>query len=245
MRRRRSSSSSPRCADYALPRVPIIGSMTHQVLHRLGPMTVTRFMREAWQRKPLLLRGALAGFRTAGRSRPPACPRCSSGGGSASDRAGQWRLEAALRTVYAAAFSTAPGLDAAGAGRRPAGRRRAPAAAALPLRSRCPTRRSDDELRDRRRRRGSAHRFLRCIPVAGGRSPPLAHQPATRPAAGRRPAVADPRELPAHRRNSCWSLATCSTCRPASRTKARPSASASRIRSAFAPRPTRNCSNPS
>ena len=25
-------------------------------------MTVTRFMREAWQRKPLLLRGALAGF---------------------------------------------------------------------------------------------------------------------------------------------------------------------------------------
>ena len=36
--------------------------MTSKVLRRLGSMTVTRFMREAWQRKPLVLRGALANF---------------------------------------------------------------------------------------------------------------------------------------------------------------------------------------
>ena len=36
--------------------------MSNHVLRRLGSLTVTRFMREAWQRKPLLLRGALAGF---------------------------------------------------------------------------------------------------------------------------------------------------------------------------------------
>jgi 50S ribosomal protein L16 3-hydroxylase len=36
--------------------------MSNPVLRRLGSLSVTRFMREAWQRKPLLLRGALAGF---------------------------------------------------------------------------------------------------------------------------------------------------------------------------------------
>jgi 50S ribosomal protein L16 3-hydroxylase len=36
--------------------------MSNQVLRRLGSMTVSRFMREAWQRKPLLLRSALAEF---------------------------------------------------------------------------------------------------------------------------------------------------------------------------------------
>lgn len=36
--------------------------MDNRVLRRLGPMTVTRFMREAWQRKPMLLPRALADF---------------------------------------------------------------------------------------------------------------------------------------------------------------------------------------
>jgi 50S ribosomal protein L16 3-hydroxylase len=36
--------------------------LTSPVLQRLGPMPVARFMRDAWQRRPLLIRNALPGF---------------------------------------------------------------------------------------------------------------------------------------------------------------------------------------
>lgn len=35
----------------------------HQPLQRLGDLSVARFMRDAWQRKPLLIRNAITGFR--------------------------------------------------------------------------------------------------------------------------------------------------------------------------------------
>jgi len=46
--------------------IPIIAAMTDrlhpQVLRRLGSLPVARFMREAWQRKPMLLRAAIPDF---------------------------------------------------------------------------------------------------------------------------------------------------------------------------------------
>jgi 50S ribosomal protein L16 3-hydroxylase len=42
--------------------IPIIPHMTVQVLRRLGALPIARFMREAWQRKPLLVRAAIPDF---------------------------------------------------------------------------------------------------------------------------------------------------------------------------------------
>ncbi len=40
-----------------------MSSRAPSVLQQLGPYSVARFMREAWQRRPLLIRNAIAGFR--------------------------------------------------------------------------------------------------------------------------------------------------------------------------------------
>ena len=64
-------------------------------LRRLGDLTVARFMREAWQRKPLLIRNAIAGFRSpVDRDRVFALARGDAAESRLVEHAnGRWRLQ--------------------------------------------------------------------------------------------------------------------------------------------------------
>ena len=86
-------------------------------------------------------------------------------------------------------------LDAAGTRRQPAQRRRRRAASPILVPALRPPRRPDGELRRAGRRRGTAFRFLRRIPVAGIRAAPLALRTPGRSRASARPARQDPAPL--------------------------------------------------
>ncbi len=202
----------------------------------LGGLTPAAFLRRHWQKRALLL--------AACRSRIPRLPvhsgtvravrsrRCRIAHRDA--RAGA--LVDGARTVPTLRFQQSPRarLDAAGARRKPALRRRRGAAAALRIHPLRAAGRSDGELRRAGRRRRRALRFLRRVSASRRRPATLAHQHAARPRAQGRPAAQDPRALPARRAMDARIRATCSTSRPITRTKVSPSMRARRIRSVFA-----------
>ena len=183
----------------------------------LGGLSAAAFMRRHWQKKPLLVRAAMPRSRSRDRSRA----RCSRWRrATTSSRVSSSRrrraLVAAPRPVRAARAAAADDarLDPAGAGRRPARRRRAPRCSALPLLARCAPRRRDGLVRERRRRRRPARRFVRRVPAAGRGPAALAHRPLPR---ARVCATDVPLKMLAdfvpQRRVAARARATCCTCR--------------------------------
>ena len=173
------------------------------------------FLRRFWQKEARLVRGAVPGFAglfsreelfaLAGRddveSRLVVRSR------------GHWTMEHGPFRRARFQRVARDRLDAAGAGSQSPFRCRRCAVAALLLPALRAPRRPDGELRRARWRRRAALRFLRRVPAAGRRPPPLAIRPAGRSLA--RGPDCRSRSCATSRRSSTrsWRRATCCTCR--------------------------------
>ena len=131
------------------------------------------FLRRHWQKRPLLVRGALPGFAGVLEKRAllALARRDDVESRIVKRRGARWETE---HGPFGGEITLRRQLDAAGERRKPApggGRR---AAAALRLRAAGAARRPDGELRHARRRRRAARRFLRRVPAAGTRTAAMA-----------------------------------------------------------------------
>ena len=212
-----------------------------RTLPLLGGLSPQQFMSRHWQKKPLLVRGAVPGlqpllvarelFALAAREERRVAP-------GRAGPAGDWRLRRGPFARRALPPLSRPGWTLLVQGVDLHDDARACAAAAVSLRARGPAGRPDDQLRQRRRRRRPALRQLRRVPAAGAGPPALAHRPPARPGAARRRAAEDPRELRARggvragaRRHAVPAAALCAR-RRRRRASARPIRSASARRRA-------------
>ena len=189
----------------------------------LGGLVAGAFMRRHWQKKPLLVRGALPGARRQSIARALfALAAHDDVESRLVVRAGaRWSVRHGPIRAPRAAGADSTRLDAAGAGRRPARRRGARAARRVPLRRRRAPRRPDDLAR-----RATAAASARtstpttcscCRPQGGGAGASAAQRDAA-------PCATDvPLKILADfepEQDGCSSPATCSTCRRAGRTTA-------------------------